>query len=618
MKYPKCKPLIRRKGLIGTFLGYEHLQKVRVGAFYDMRNLSADKYPLLSVRPDRQIYFRGLKTGNTVTPLGIRPDSPITAAETVNDTVALCSETQVYYYGNVVADAALDAAAMNRRIIPFGRNFFIVPDGKYVLTGPAGATGVRHAAFSQALLGAEMIYANESGTAVDIGPMSETPPENPSPDDTWTDISGSVMILKRYTAGEWQPVCEIYARIDHNMADHYAAEGDTVYLSGLGGGERKGVVFKTQQGRLLLNSVGLSFTPRTSYMLELRKKMPPLDFAVEHGNRIWGCRFGENAAGAFVNEIYASALGDPTVWDKFDGVSTDSYTVSLGCPGAFTGAAVTGGDLLFFKENYVIRVSGFTPQDYTVSVTPARGVEKGLHNTCVNLNEKIFYLSHDGVTVYDGALPYVISPEFSTRNFTDTAAFSYNGKYYLAAAENDARRIYVYDTATGLWHVEDDDYNVRFFLLIDCAVFMLCKIAEEENSYRFVTLSAAQTGIPRHIIGPEDADLECRFLPAAPKTWYAETGGLLTDNGTNILRQMIFRLELEKDASFKAELRCDNAEEYILLCRLRGEHREAFSVPVATPRCRRFTLRLSGTGGCTVHSIAMISEKTGEVPGLVT
>ena len=31
------------------------------------------------------------------------------------------------------------------------------------------------------------------------------------------------------------------------------------------------------------------------------------------------------------------------------GLSTDSYAVSLGCPGEFTGAAVIGGDLIFFK-----------------------------------------------------------------------------------------------------------------------------------------------------------------------------------------------------------------------------------------------------------------------------
>lgn len=618
MKYPKLGKLNRRRGMIGSFLGYEHLEKVRVGAFYDMLNLSADKFPLLSVRPDRQLYFRGLRTDSGVRELGIHPDSPITAAETVNDTVALCSETQVYYYGNIVPDAVLDRTAGYRKIIPFGRNFFVVPDGKYVLTDTSGAAGVRHAAFSQSLLGAHLIYADDAGRPVAIGDMADQPPENPVQDDLWTDTTGDVMVLRRFNNGVWQALCEIYIRLEHNLADHYAVKGDTVYLSGLGGEEKRGVVVSAEPGRLLLNSVGLAFTPDTTYMLGLRKKMPPLDLAVEHGNRIWGCRFGENAAGEFVNEIYASALGDPTVWDKFDGVSTDSYTVSLGCPGAFTGAAVTGGDLLFFKENYVIRISGFTPQDFSLSVTPARGVALGRHNTCVTLNEKIFYQSHDGITVYDGALPYVISPEFFTRSFTDTAAFSYNGKYYLAAAGDGARRIYVYDTATGLWHVEDDEYNVRFFLLIDSAVFMLCRNPGEENSYRFVTLSAAQTGTPRHIIGPEDDALECLFLPASPKTWYAETGKLMTDSGTNLLRQMIFRLELAEDACFQAELRCGTSEKPILLCRLTGTHREAFSVPVVTPRCRSFTLRLSGTGDCTVHSITLVSEKTGEVPALVT
>ena len=617
MRFPFLKELQRRRSNIAFFYGYEHLQKVRPGAFYDMKNLSSDKYPLLSVRPDRLMYYRGRRVDeDRVEELTLSPQTPLTAAAAVNGTVAMCSGDKVYYYGNIVADAVLDPAAANRKIIPFGRNFFVVPDGKYVLTDETGACGVRHAAFTQALLGAEVGYVNEDGLPVDPGAFLDSPPANPAENDFYTDISGDEYLLMRYTGGAWQRVSAVFPAIGHNMAGHYAAPGDKVTVTLSGGAPFTAEVTGAETGRMTLRYTAAPLTPG-EYMVRVEKTMPPLDFAVEHENRVWGCRFGKNEKGEFVNEIYASALGDPTVWDRFSGISTDSYAVSLGCPGAFTGAAVTGGELIFFKENFLIRVCGASPQDYTVNVIPARGVAQGHGDTCVQLNEKIFYLSAAGVTVYDGALPYVISPEFSTHGFTDTLAFAYGGKYYLAAAENGVRRIYIYDTATGLWHVEDDDFNVRFFLLIDSAVFMLCRAGGSPPTYRFVVLNASEAGAARNIIGPAAQDLVCRFDPAPQKSWFAETGQLNGGGNTAILRMLVFRVELGENALFRAELRCDNAGRWIPLFAIRRLKTGAFSVPVNTPRCNSFSLRLSGEGDVTVYSVGLVSEKTGEVRVLV-
>ena len=615
MQYPKLEPLPRRKNLITSFYGYEHLEKVRPGAFYDMLNLSADRFPLCAVRPARRQWTRSLKTAGAPEALPVTPDSPVTAAATVNGTVALCSETSVYYFGRTVADAPLTAGVTNRRIIPFGRNFFVAPDGKYVITDENGARETRHAAFSQALLDAGLSYTDAGGNARPLGYVHTAPPAAPSEGDVWTDISAGAMLQKQYTDGNWEPLGEIYLRLAHAMAAHYAVPGDKVRIGVSLIRNAPGTVFLAGEGWLLIRTADVILTP-SSYVVSLEKTMPPLDIAIEHNNRVWGCRFGKNENGDFVNEIYASALGDPTVWDAFEGISTDSYAVSLGCPGAFTGAAVVGGDPVFFKENYVIRVSGLSPQDYTLTVTPARGVRAGHADTCVTLNEAVFYLSAAGVTVYDGALPYGISPEFNTHGFTDTAAFARNGKYYLAAADNGTRRIYVYDTATGLWHVADDNDNVRFYMLIDSAVFMLCRPDPASARCVFIALNGEQAAPARNILGPEDDSLICAYAPVPQTEWYAETGRLLTDNGTAVLRGVVFRVTLEKDAEFRAELICGGGRP-VLLCRANAQKEEAFLLPVNTPRSQSFALRLSGRGGCTLHSIALISEKTGEVRGLV-
>ncbi len=615
MQYPRLSPLPRRKSLISAFYGYEHLEKVRPGAFYDMKNLSADRFPLMSVRPARLMWTRSRGTPAGPEEIPVSPATPLTAAATVNGTAALCSETDVYYYGRIVPDAPLTAGVANRRIVPFGRNFFVSPDGVYVITDETGAVETRRAAYSQALLDAEVRYVYADGTAPPYLGFSDTPPETPEEGEYWTDTSAGTMLQKQYLNGGWQTVGEVYLRVTHAMAAHYAQPGDRVRVKVGREDEVKAVVFRAEGNELYLSAVLVGIDP-TSYIVAVRKPMPVLDLALEHDNRVWGCRFGKNADGEFVNEIYASALGDPTKWDQYDGVSTDSYTVSLGCPGAFTGAAVVGGEVVFFKENYVIRVRGLTPQDYTVTVTPALGVKAGHAATLAPLNEKLFYLSTAGITVYDGALPYVISPEFSTHGFTDTLAFAWSGRYYLAAAVNAARRIYVYDTATGLWHVEDDDWNARFFLLIDSAVFMLCRPDPSNTVYRFVAMDAGKVGAARNILGPPDGALTFAFAPVPQTEWYAETGRLLADSGTSILRGLVFRVSLEKDAEFQAELECGDGR-FIQLCRVRTGTPDVFLLPVNTPRCAAFRLRLSGKGGCAVLSVGLISEKTGEVKGLV-
>ncbi|MBO4212447.1 MAG: hypothetical protein J5878_07320 [Oscillospiraceae bacterium] len=53
MQYPKLKPIARRRVQVDAFRGYEHKPAVRAGAFYDMKNLSGERAPLLCVRRRR-------------------------------------------------------------------------------------------------------------------------------------------------------------------------------------------------------------------------------------------------------------------------------------------------------------------------------------------------------------------------------------------------------------------------------------------------------------------------------------------------------------------------------------------------------------------------------------
>lgn len=54
-----------------------------------------------------------------------------------------------------------------------------------------------------------------------------------------------------------------------------------------------------------------------SASITLARKIPELDFICESENRLWGCN-------SKTQTIYASALGDPTNFNVFEGVATDS------------------------------------------------------------------------------------------------------------------------------------------------------------------------------------------------------------------------------------------------------------------------------------------------------
>ena len=188
--------------------------------------------------------------------------------------------------------------------------------------------------------------------------------------------------------------------------------------------------------------------------ITLERRVPELDFVTEQGNRVWGCSKKENT-------IYACRLGDPTNWYSYRGIASDSYAVSVGSDGAFTGAASCLGYLLLFKENCIHKLYGTKPSDYQMSSVRCRGVAANAANSLCVIAETLYYLSPDGVMAWDGSLPTKVSAALDTSGLTavDWAmAGSMDMRYYLylhqKAGGPQAGRLLVYDTEKGLWHEE--------------------------------------------------------------------------------------------------------------------------------------------------------------------
>ena len=349
---------------------------------------------------------------------------------------------------------------------------------------------------------------------------------------------------------------------------------------------------------------------------------PRMDYAIEHNNRIWGCRYGDDGTGNFVNELYACALGDPTDWSCFDGISTDSYRVSLGCSGAFTGVCRLGGDVLFFKEDSVIRVSGDTPADFTVTVTPAEGVEAGAFRSVVNVNDRVFYKSRSGITAFDGVLPYCVSDALGERRFSDVCAGTAGGRYYFAGTDPEGvRKIFVYDTEHRIWYKEDDAKDTRFFIYRKHCLYSICRELAFHvglipmSAYRFYIHDCRFAPDACAIFTDEADPSRTYFYQQEPRVrWFAETGRLTVAGPQSLqLRKLNIALKLEEGAKLRVELKCDRDEEWRNAFFCDSEFSGAFTLPVRLPRCDSFRLRLSGEGGCVVHAISRVYEKTGGV-----
>ena len=204
-----------------------------------------------------------------------------------------------------------------------------------------------------------------------------------------------------------------------------------------------GVSWKSMDGKVTENAAAEG-------KVKIERRVPELDFAAEQGNRVWGCSRKENT-------IYACALGDPTNWYKYQGIASDSYAVSVGSDGEFTGAVSCMGYLLFFKENCIHKLYGSKPSDYQLSSVRCRGVAMNAGRSLCVIAETLYYLSPDGVMAWSGSLPTKVSGTLDAGKLTavDWAmGGQLDGKYYLYLHRESGGRMLVYDTERGLWQEE--------------------------------------------------------------------------------------------------------------------------------------------------------------------
>ncbi|MBO7253085.1 MAG: hypothetical protein J6V25_10730, partial [Oscillospiraceae bacterium] len=471
MRYPQLKELPTSREMVDVFRGYNHNLRISNGEFFNMKNMTSDFYPVLSPRVKRGVYAK--------------PASPqaLIAKE------ALCYvDGTDFVIGDTRISMGLSTAAADnpKKLVNMGAYVIILPDKKYINTANTEDRGNIE---SMVETDGDVTFTlcRVDGNSYDIQYTQTEAPENPTNTTMWLDTSTTPNSLKQWSesSGMWVSVATTYIKIQYtgigkafNVYDGITISGLKEQSAQLAALEGAAIVYDKKDDYIVVVGI-LDKVETVNTKLTFARTMPVMDYITEANNRLWGCRYGLDDSGELVNRLYACKLGDFKNWNCYMGLSTDSYYANVGSDGYFTGAITHLGYPCFWKENILHKVFGNIPAEFSVQDTACRGVQYGCHASLAIVNEVLYYKSRSGVCAYDGSLPVEVSYALGNERYFDAVGGSHHNKYYISMADGyDNWNLFVYDTAKGLWHREDDLHATQF------ASFrgeMYCVDAEDRN-----------------------------------------------------------------------------------------------------------------------------------------
>ena len=323
----------------------------------------------------------------------------------------------------------------------------------------------------------------------------------------------------------------------------------------------------------------------------VRRAVPEMDFVVEAQNRLWGCRYGESD-GRLVNELYASALGDPTAWHRFSGLSTASWAASVGSEGPFTGAAVLHGQPVFFKENCVHRIYPSALGAHRVTEQRIAGVAPGCGGSLVPFEGGLSYVSRAGVMRWSGGSSQLLSENLGTLRPVRAAAGVWGRRLWLSLTEPEGGTLWVYDAAHETWFTESKPPEGLPTCYLACGDQLL----------------AACGGAVWDLLGAEGEPEEAvHFSCTSGLVGYAVTE-------QKYVSRLVLRMSLPRGSRMDVWLEYDSDGVWRHAGHLRGQGTMSFLLPVRPRRCDHFRLRLTGEGDARLYSIVKHLTKGSDRP----
>ena len=573
MYFPKLKAQAQQRAAVEQFGGLDRRVGHGAGCAENMENMWSGGYPALETRPRRGVMRQLTK------PHGI----------VEKDGLFWVDGTALYVNG---AKTELVLSDSDKQLVSMGAYLLIFPDKKYINTQKLTEYGsMENIQSSTGEVTFTLCY--ENGESVGSYVTGTYAPKEPGTGDLWMDTDRRVTVLRRYDGGSWVEVTGICTKIAATGLGRGFQAGDGVTVSGCGALELNGlhVLKAAADDWVLIPAMCRALDSQTAAVTVMRT-IPEMDFVVEQGNRLWGCKYGI-VDGQAVNEVYACALGDFRNWNSFAGLSTDSYAAARGSDGAFTGAAACMGGVVFFKENCMERIYPAAGGGHQIVTVPCSGVRKGAERTVAVADGVVYYLGNDGVYAFDGSMPVCVSRALGDKRYTGGVAGGESGRYWLSAVDAAGEtELLVYDTQKRLWHRQDDTAAVAFARW-NGEMTVLCSDGRLLDTSG--TLGTAETGF----------------------SWSAESGdlGLYTPEH-KYLSRLELRLKAAAGSTMKAYVCYDGDNVWEQVGGVSGEAGQTRGavLQVRPRRCGHLRLKLAGDGPCRVYSAAAVYEKGSDGP----
>ena len=550
----------------------------------------------------------------------------------LNGLLTVCGQDLVYTPDEAPAQPVTvkNAVADSRKtMVGIGTKILIFPD-KVAFDTADGSAAPLGVAWEAGSLSVSFAPCDASGNTYEVKDKGTKEPEHPQDGQLFLKLNepdkpySAENTLEVYSeaSGNWTVIPLDYCLV---TAEGIGAEfrvWDTVTLTGTGAeqagqwagldGDRivYGVTETTLRlradpggehfyGRLVHNGssavwVSMDGTQREEYFpaegVKVERRVPDLEYLTECDNRVWGCSSSENV-------IYACKLGDPTNWFSYRGIAADSYAVTVGSDGPFTGAATCMGYALFFKENALHKLYGSKPSDFQLSSLRCRGVARNAGRSLCVLNETLYYLSADGVMAWDGSLPTKVSTALDAARLSNVQRAlggALDGRYYLClsrgSGEENTARLLVYDTERGLWQEEDlraeemAGTGGQLYLWDGQALWAADPSREPDGQ----NTDGVEESIP-FALTTGDIGMD------APEEQY--------------LSRLTLRLDAEVPSRLEVSVSYDGGPWEKLAEKTVEAKRQSIDLPFVPRRCGTLRLRLEGAGQITLRGLAKTMAK---------
>lgn len=602
--------------MIRQFGGLNRLPGANEAEFEDIENMSAEQFPLLAPRKGR-VTVKTFQSGEKVTGFTNKGALVWTVETETNGS----KSNALYINGRKIDGVSLDEG--EKQMVGMGAYVCIFPDGYYINVvdeDDKGYMGHYHEVTATNETKLHLIPCMFDGGEFDNSAASPTAPTNPTNGQVWIDTSGDVSIYNIWdeSASMWEQMSTVYVKLSFSGIGKHFAQWDGVSISGItySGQDEKlaeQIAALNMDSALIQNrgddwiSVAalLNAVTDVTGTIVIERKVPEMDFVTECKNRLWGCKYGV-VGGKTVNEIYACRQGDCKNWYAYPGVSTDSYAMSLGTDGPFTGAITYLGVPVFFKEDYIHKIYGDTPATFQMVQTTTSSVGTGQGKSLCTDGEAVFYRSAVAFCIWGGSYPSSISRALGALPEETVTAGTVGNRVWFACEREGGRELLCYDSVKGIWHRESSD-KVHAFVRDGHRLYMLC-----ENAAGVYHIDAVDGKY-----GTVFVDDNAPAPTAETVQWYAVTASIgLSEITAKYPRKIIVRTKMAQHSYVLCEISYDGGD-WRDCFELYGEGKDGtqqVTKEIVPQRCMDFRLRFRGRGDWALVSIAKTTTQGSDRP----